>query len=443
MNYGLDIGEIDSIEQYDEQSEEEIYIDHEAFISYRHTQRQDLPGHDTRCNDAFAQSLYDVLKLRYGIDCFRDSEELHFGEFRSELVYYNKHSSYLVLLLTPGALDRCVNKEDWIRKEISLFLKRKKPILPVLINGFSFDELSSEVKNLPFVKEVSAIPERVECTVHTQQDLRKEVLKTAQCVYRFIRRSTMPPSKEDLSRLAREKAYYSRGNLSATGYYGVQVRKSFSAIMPAALHLAVTVWGICFYGAPFIGRFVAFLTVILLAFSPKYFEKRPWWKGLKEYFDEYAFNGQCAGGYGFFTDIRDAFLGDGQLLLLILRIAAVAAVPAFLIAWLVPYFTAALGGSLFLPMFGATTFTTEGLPFACARMSVLGIAVPCTLYRIVRMVLAVGHVFNARMGRYPHKIQTEARLNALDKRVVRLSKWLIAPTLYVASMLTWIVGVVL
>ena len=106
--------------------------DYEVFISYRHKPANTL-----------AEKLYRNLQENYSVNSFRDSEELHFGDFRKQLIRYNKKSRYLVLLLTPGMLDRCNEEGDWIRTEISLFLKKRKPIIPILIDGFTMPDLET------------------------------------------------------------------------------------------------------------------------------------------------------------------------------------------------------------------------------------------------------------------------------------------------------------
>ncbi len=113
--------------------------DYEVFISYRHKD----------CNP-LAKALHDRLLYRYHINAFRDDEGLHFGDFRKQLVKYNKRSRFLLLLLTPETLTRCHLEGDWITKEISLFLRRGKPIIPVKIGGFDFTEdmLPDSIKGL-------------------------------------------------------------------------------------------------------------------------------------------------------------------------------------------------------------------------------------------------------------------------------------------------------
>ncbi len=103
--------------------------DYEAFISYRHKE----------CNP-LAKAIHDELMEAYAINSFRDDEGLHFGDFREQLIKNNKKSKYLILLLTPETLSRCEREGDWITKEVSLFLERKKPIIPVKLQGFEFPE---------------------------------------------------------------------------------------------------------------------------------------------------------------------------------------------------------------------------------------------------------------------------------------------------------------
>ena len=145
--------------------------DYEIFISYRHRE----------CS-VLAESLYDYLTSnRYKLDCFRDKEELHFGDFRKQLIKNNRRARYLVLLLTPETLSRCNEPGDWITKEISLFLKMKKPIIPVKIDGFRWpDNLPDEIKDVvkydknalyfnskDFAKQCASLAENIYITVRT------------------------------------------------------------------------------------------------------------------------------------------------------------------------------------------------------------------------------------------------------------------------------------
>lgn len=101
---------------------------YDAFISYR------------RENGFFvAQTLRDKL-LEKGIRAYLDHEELQSGDFNERLYEAIENSRCFVLVLPPNALDRCVNENDWVRKEIVRAIELKKVIIPVLCAGFSWPE---------------------------------------------------------------------------------------------------------------------------------------------------------------------------------------------------------------------------------------------------------------------------------------------------------------
>ncbi|MFH0794101.1 MAG: hypothetical protein V2A74_08730 [bacterium] len=58
-------------------------------------------------------------------------------------------SNFLVVL-SVGALERCAQKGDWLRREIACALNLNKNILPVLLPGFKFpQELPADIRDLP------------------------------------------------------------------------------------------------------------------------------------------------------------------------------------------------------------------------------------------------------------------------------------------------------
>lgn len=72
--------------------------------------------------------------------CFFDSESLSFGSFADSIKDNLKNSRNFILILTPGALDRCDSSDDWVRQEIALALdlyksEKIKRIIPVFTNG--------------------------------------------------------------------------------------------------------------------------------------------------------------------------------------------------------------------------------------------------------------------------------------------------------------------
>ena len=44
-----------------------------------------------------------------------------------------------VVVLAPSALERCSNSDDWLRKEIERALVMKRNIVPLMVEGFSFE----------------------------------------------------------------------------------------------------------------------------------------------------------------------------------------------------------------------------------------------------------------------------------------------------------------
>lgn len=72
--------------------------------------------------------------------CFFDSESLSFGSFADSIKDNLNNSRNFILILTPGALDRCDSTDDWVRQEIALALdlyksRKIKRIIPVFTNG--------------------------------------------------------------------------------------------------------------------------------------------------------------------------------------------------------------------------------------------------------------------------------------------------------------------
>jgi hypothetical protein len=56
------------------------------------------------------------------------------------------------LILTPGSLERCATKEDWLRLEILQAIKSQCNIIPVYNSGYVFPEketIPNELKDIP------------------------------------------------------------------------------------------------------------------------------------------------------------------------------------------------------------------------------------------------------------------------------------------------------
>jgi uncharacterized membrane protein YeaQ/YmgE (transglycosylase-associated protein family) len=111
-----------------------------VFISYRRDR-----GADT------ARLIRRELESR-GWRVFLDVDDLGSSYFDERLLYEIDKMDNFLIILSAGALDRCAEEDDFLRREIAHALSRKKRIIPVLKDGFSFPPKES----LPFeIRELS------------------------------------------------------------------------------------------------------------------------------------------------------------------------------------------------------------------------------------------------------------------------------------------------
>lgn len=100
---------------------------YDVFISYRRT------SYET------ANLIATRLKSK-GYRVFFDLESMRSGLFNEQLYSVIEECKDFVLVLPPDALDRCMDEEDWLRKEILHAMKFKKNIIPVMLNGFQWPQ---------------------------------------------------------------------------------------------------------------------------------------------------------------------------------------------------------------------------------------------------------------------------------------------------------------
>lgn len=112
-------------------------MNYQIFISYRREGGDVLAG---RLHERFTRMGYRV---------FYDIESLRSGDFNTKLLEVIEECEDVLLVLPPGGLDRCVNKDDWVRQEIAHALKCGKNIVPVMMRNFEFPE------NLP--EDIAAV----------------------------------------------------------------------------------------------------------------------------------------------------------------------------------------------------------------------------------------------------------------------------------------------
>lgn len=101
-------------------------VEKTVFICYRRT------------NAAWTLAIFQYLTYR-GYDVFYDLAGLGAGEFEPIILENVRTRAHFLVLLTPSALERCKEPEDWLRREIEMALDCGRNVVPVLLDRFQFD----------------------------------------------------------------------------------------------------------------------------------------------------------------------------------------------------------------------------------------------------------------------------------------------------------------
>jgi tetratricopeptide (TPR) repeat protein len=100
-------------------------IEKTIFISYRRT---NLP---------WALAIYQNLTAK-GFDVFFDYQSINSGDFEQIILKNIRARAHFLVLLTPSALERGNDSDDWLRREIETALDEKRNIVPLFLEGFDF-----------------------------------------------------------------------------------------------------------------------------------------------------------------------------------------------------------------------------------------------------------------------------------------------------------------
>src|SRR5271166_2223435 len=98
-------------------------IEKTVFISYRRT------------NVPWALAIFQNL-TQHGYDVFFDFSGIASGDFENVILENIHARAHFVVLLTPSALERCGDPEDWLRREIEAALESRRNIVPLMLEGF-------------------------------------------------------------------------------------------------------------------------------------------------------------------------------------------------------------------------------------------------------------------------------------------------------------------
>jgi hypothetical protein len=102
-----------------------LRIDKTVFLSYR---RDDF---------GWAFAIFQDL-TSHGWDVFFDFTGIASGAFETIIIENIKARAHFLVLLTPLALARCNDPEDWLRREIETALATKRNIINITLPGFDF-----------------------------------------------------------------------------------------------------------------------------------------------------------------------------------------------------------------------------------------------------------------------------------------------------------------
>jgi adenosine deaminase len=100
-------------------------IEKTVFISYRRT------------DQSWGQAIFQDL-TQHGYDVFIDYEGIASGNFETVILENIRARAHFLVLLTPTALERSSDPEDWMRREIEAALDSRRNIVPVMLAGFDF-----------------------------------------------------------------------------------------------------------------------------------------------------------------------------------------------------------------------------------------------------------------------------------------------------------------
>ncbi|MEM6283770.1 MAG: SUMF1/EgtB/PvdO family nonheme iron enzyme, partial [Chloroflexota bacterium] len=119
---------INSLQAQPEPTRDTSSPNNRVFVSYR------------RANSTFiARAVFQELRAA-GFDVFLDAQGIDSGNFEKIILKQIESRPHFVVILSPGSLDRCVNPDDWLRREIRHALDTQRNIVPILFNGFTFED---------------------------------------------------------------------------------------------------------------------------------------------------------------------------------------------------------------------------------------------------------------------------------------------------------------
>lgn len=121
-------------------------VEKKVFISYRRT------------NIYHARAIYLSLTAR-GYDAFLDYESIDSGAFERVILREIDARAHFLVVLTPSALEKCTDPNDWLRREIERAIDMQRNIVPLMFDTFSFGVAEKYLTGkLALLKEYNGVP---------------------------------------------------------------------------------------------------------------------------------------------------------------------------------------------------------------------------------------------------------------------------------------------
>jgi tetratricopeptide (TPR) repeat protein len=127
-------------------------IEKTVFLSYRRT------------NIPWALAIFQNL-TQHGYDVFFDYNGIARGDFERVILGNIVARAHFLVLLTPSALERCGDPNDWLRREIEAALNSRRNTVPLMLEGFDFgtpkitNQLTGQLAALRHYNGLSIPPE--------------------------------------------------------------------------------------------------------------------------------------------------------------------------------------------------------------------------------------------------------------------------------------------
>ena len=103
-----------------------------VFISYRRSTSKYIAAY-----------IYQNLK-HHDYDVFWDITGVDNGAFDSTILSQIAARMHFIVLIAPGSLKRCIEPDDWLRREIEHAMDVGRNIVPLLVEGFTFNSRESK-----------------------------------------------------------------------------------------------------------------------------------------------------------------------------------------------------------------------------------------------------------------------------------------------------------